>query len=127
MAKLPIALSVLVLSLAACTTYEPGYVTTPPQPEVRPAAAPLYPVASYRPGYGVVEAIALERFAGARTPSAGAGGTASGTVGHAIDRTGYRLTLRMDDGGMQTIAQDNRDFRVGDRVQLTADGRVVRM
>ena len=123
MAKLPIALSVLVLSLAACTTYEPGYVTTPPQPEERPAAAPVYPVASYRPGFGIVEAIALERFASARTPSAGAGGT----VGHAIDRTGYRLSVRMDDGSVQTIAQDNRDFRVGDRVQLTADGRVIRM
>jgi len=122
MAKPAFALPVLALSaLAACTSYEPTF-TTPP-PEAR-AATVVYPVAAaYRPGYGVIEAIAVERYTAPRAPSAGAGAT----VGHAIDRTGYRLTVRMDDGGLQTIAQDNRDFRVGDRVQLTGDGRVIRM
>jgi glutamine cyclotransferase len=31
----------------------------------------------------------------------------------------------MDDGTAQNIVQDNRAFQVGDRVQVTRDGRVV--
>jgi outer membrane lipoprotein SlyB len=37
----------------------------------------------------------------------------------------YQLTVRMDNGGVQTIVQDNRSFQVGDRVQITNDGRVI--
>jgi outer membrane lipoprotein SlyB len=59
---------------------------------------------------------------------AGAGGGAY--VGHQIERRtrtadAYQLTLRMDDGTTQNIIQDNREFQVGDRVQITNDGRVV--
>ena len=121
MAKLAV-LAVLALSLAtACTSYEPRYTTTPP--DARAATTYQAPATTYRPGYGVVEAINLERYIAPRAPNAGSGAT----VGHPIDRTGYRLTVRMDDGTLQSIAQDNRDFRVGDRVQLTTDGRVMRM
>ena len=121
MAKLAFALPVLALTaLAACSTYEPSFTTPPPEART---VAPVYPASAYRAGFGVIEAIAAERYTAPRLPSAGAGGT----VGHAIDRTGYRLTVRMDDGSLQSIAQDNRDFRVGDRVQLTGDGRVIRM
>ena len=42
------------------------------------------------------------------------------------ERVAYRLGIKMDDGTLQAIDQDNRDFQVGDRVQLTADGRVIR-
>ena len=121
MAKLAV-LGVLAMSLlAACSTYQPAYTTTPP--DARPAVAYQAPASTYRPGYGVVEMIAMERYTAPRVPNAGTGAT----VGHPIDRTGYRLTVRMDDGTLQSIAQDNRDFRVGDRVQLTTDGRVIRM
>jgi hypothetical protein len=34
--------------------------------------------------------------------------------------------LRMDDGTAQNIVQDYRGFLVGDRVQVTADGRILR-
>jgi outer membrane lipoprotein SlyB len=59
---------------------------------------------------------------------AGAGGGAY--VGHQIERRtssvdGYQLTLRMEDGSVQNVIQDNRAFQVGDRVQVTNDGRVV--
>lgn len=122
MAKLAVLAALALSLMAACTSYEPRYTTTPP--DARPATAAYQaPATTYRPGYGVVEAINLERYIAPRAPSAAAGAT----VGHPIDRTGYRLTVRMDDGTLQSIAQDNRDFRVGDRVQLTADGRVIRM
>jgi hypothetical protein len=120
MAKLAVLAALALSLLAACSTYQPAYTTTPP--DARPAVAYQVPATTYRPGYGMIEAIAIERYA----PSAAAGGTV-GPVGHPIDRTGYRLTVRMDDGTLQSIAQDNRDFRVGDRVQLTRDGRVVGM
>ena len=121
MAKLAV-LAVLASSLvAACSSYEPRYTTTPP--DARATAVYQAPATTYRPGYGMIEAIAIERYT---APSAAAGATIA-PVGHPIDRTGYRLTVRMDDGTLQSISQDNRDFRVGDRVQLTADGRVVGM
>ncbi|MGH8741601.1 MAG: hypothetical protein ACREUN_11850, partial [Burkholderiales bacterium] len=38
----------------------------------------------------------------------------------------FRLTLRMDDGTIQTLVQDTRALLVGDRLQITADGRLLR-
>jgi outer membrane lipoprotein SlyB len=39
---------------------------------------------------------------------------------------GYQLSLRMDDGTTQTITQDSKEFRAGDRVQITQEGRVLK-
>jgi hypothetical protein len=36
------------------------------------------------------------------------------------------MTLRMDDGTVQTLAVDNRAFLVGDQVQVSPEGRMVR-
>jgi outer membrane lipoprotein SlyB len=36
---------------------------------------------------------------------------------------GYQLTLRMEDGTIQRVTQDSPSFRVGDRVEVTPDGR----
>jgi hypothetical protein len=36
------------------------------------------------------------------------------------------MTLRMDDGTVQTLVVDNRAFLVGDRVQVTPEGRMIR-
>jgi hypothetical protein len=33
----------------------------------------------------------------------------------------------MEDGSLQVIDQDGRDFEVGDRVRVTGSGRVIRM
>jgi hypothetical protein len=71
----------------------------------------------YRPGYGVVESVALVR--PGPVPSASAGGT--------VAPPPYRVTVRMDDGTVQIIDQDNRSFLVGDRVQFTNDGRILRI
>ena len=37
----------------------------------------------------------------------------------------YRLYLQMDDGGSQSIDVDNPIFMLGQRVEVTPDGRVV--
>ena len=39
----------------------------------------------------------------------------------------YRLALNMDASGFQTVDVDNGNFSVGEAVELTNDGRVVRV
>ena len=117
---------VAVLALAACSTgsKEPTYEH--PASMNRGAQAPVQsgvgaPVVSagtpstqarvtpYRAGYGTVEAaMAGAAAAGATVPPA------------------YELHIRMDDGTMQWLAQSSPEFRVGDRVEVTTDGRVIR-
>jgi hypothetical protein len=144
MAKVAIALSALAAAgLAGCTTYydppPPGAVTTtgggpvvssgssvPPAAVTTPApitpAAPVAPVSSFRSGNGIIESIGLVTLPPADWASSAAAG---GTVPAAAPGP-YRITLRMDDGTIQTLIQDTRSFLVGDRIHLGADGRLVR-
>jgi hypothetical protein len=83
------------------------------------ALATLQP-GSYRPGSGIIESIALITLPASFASSAAAGATAAPVPGP------YRLTLRMDDGTIQTLVQNTRALLVGDRIQITADGRLIR-
>jgi hypothetical protein len=49
------------------------------------------------------------------------------TTGKDPDRNLYRLYLHMDAGGFQTVDIDNSRFMAGEAVELTNDGRVVRV
>jgi outer membrane lipoprotein SlyB len=40
---------------------------------------------------------------------------------------GYQLSLRMDDGTVQAITQNSSEFHAGDRVQVTQEGRVLKV
>jgi len=60
---------------------------------------------AFTPGTGTVEAVHAPR------------------VARWID--GYQLSLRMDDGTIQTLTQDSSAFHAGDRVQVTPQGRVI--
>jgi hypothetical protein len=66
-----------------------------------------------------VESISLVTLPAAASSSAG--GTAP-----PVASGPYRVTVRMDDGNIQTLVVDNRAFLVGDRVQILSDGRLVR-
>jgi hypothetical protein len=101
-------LAALLTLLAACAHYDP------------PSAAEGKALSSagIRPGYGYIDSTAVVPRARA-APSAAAGGSAP-------DRNAYRLFLRMDNGGSQLVDQDNPTFMVGERVQITADGRIMR-
>jgi hypothetical protein len=72
---------------------------------------------TFRPGNGILESIGLITL----PASAAAGGSAAAPVPGP-----YRLTIRMDDGNIQTVQADTRALLVGDRVQITADGRLIR-
>jgi hypothetical protein len=131
--KLALALSALAaVGLAGCTTY---YDPPPPsQPVTTSSGAPVYsagtvtpaptapvapvaPIGNYRPGFGIIESISLVTL----PASASAGGTLPPVVSGP-----YRMTLRMDDGTIQTVIQDTRAFLVGDRIQIMSDGRLIR-
>jgi hypothetical protein len=129
--KLAVVLSAFALTgLAACSTYyepAPGAVTsTGGSPVLSPGStastttatpAPASQISAYRPGFGIVESISLVTL----PASASAGGSLP-----AVSGGPYRMTLRMDDGTIQTVISDTRAVLVGDRVQIMPDGRLVR-
>lgn len=143
MRKLATLLGILALAgLGACSTYDPNATPNPPNPDPgapattrapdttpapvvtssAPAVVASGPTVPYRAGYGRVEAVSTVPVAPTRSSAA-----AGGTVGYIYGPAGYQLTVRMDDGSVQNIIQDNPSFRVGDRIQLTTDGRVIRL
>src|SRR5438094_4557207 len=79
---------------------------------------------AFRPGTGTVENVRDARVA---IP----GGTAPKTPLQDMTRPrwmdGYQLSLRMDDGTTQAITQDSSEFRPGDRVQVTQEGRILKV
>lgn len=99
------------------------------------AVAPPDDTVAYRPGAAVVQDVRAARVA---LPAAGRGAiagseAAGGRYGSPVERVlrprwveGYQLTLRMDDGSNQRVTQDSAAFQAGDRVQVMADGRIVK-
>ena len=87
------------------------------------AASPPDNTYAFKPGDGTVENV---RQARVQIP----GGTAPATPLKQMTEPrwvqGYQLSLRMDDGTMQAITQDSGAFHVGDRVQITPQGRVLK-
>ena len=79
---------------------------------------------AFRPGTGTVENVQAARVA---IP----GGTAPQTPLREMTRArymdGYQLALRMDDGTTQAITQDSDAFKAGERVQVTPEGRVLKL
>jgi outer membrane lipoprotein SlyB len=74
---------------------------------------PVQPIVTQMPfkaGSGIVQS-----WAAAPSPAAGASGR--------VDPTGgtLRMAIKMDDGTVQYVDTDSRDFPVGTRVQLTPD------
>jgi outer membrane lipoprotein SlyB len=99
------------------------------------AVAPPDDTVAFRPGTAVVQDVRAARVA---LPPAGRGAiagseAAGGRYGSPVERVlrprwveGYQLTLRMDDGSVQRVTQDSAAFQAGERVQVMADGRIVK-
>jgi hypothetical protein len=131
MSRLRLSLCTLAaFGMAGCTTY---YDPPPPVAVTTTTGAPVVSAGSSAPsasagssassawksGAGVIQTISLG------TPPAQASASAGGTTSSAV--TGpYRMTLRMNDGTVQTLVVDNRAFLVGDRVQVTPEGSMIR-
>ena len=128
MSRLRLSLCTLAaFGMAGCTTYydppPPVAVTTTTGAPVTSAGsnipAPTASASAWKPGVGVIQTISLG------TPAAQDSASAGGTTSSAVSGP-YRMSLRMDDGTVQTLIVDNRAFLVGDRVQVTPEGRMIR-
>src|SRR5262245_7315595 len=98
--------------LAACST--PASAPAAPQ-----AAIPTPPAQrSPRPAIGIVQSASV---AALSSSSASAGGTSGAAT---TPTMAYRV--QMPDGSMVSVVQAGERFQVGDRVQITADGRALR-
>jgi hypothetical protein len=114
------------VGMAGCAThYDPpppvAVTTTTGAPVSTASSAPssTASASAWKSGAGVIQTISLG------TPAAQASASAGGTSSSAASGP-YRMTLRMDDGSLQTLVVDNRAFLVGDRVQVTPEGRMIR-
>ena len=108
--RAPLLLCLLVLTFQACT-----YVQDESLLEaniVRPG--------NFKAGSGVIQSVGV--IPGAREP-----GTGADAQGKYPDRNLYRLFINMDVGGFQTVDIDSGRFLAGEAVELTNDGRVVRV
>jgi hypothetical protein len=83
------------------------------------AAAPAAPASpAYRPGVGTIESATVLSLTS--TPA-----SAGGTAGPGTSATmAYRL--KMADGSAQDVVQTGERFEVGERVEMTREGRLVR-
>src|SRR5262245_36801247 len=98
--------------LAACTTPSSA-------PATPPAAVPTMPEQrTSRPAIGIVQSASVVALS---SSSSSAGGTSGAST---TPTMAYRV--QMPDGSMVSVVQAGERFQVGDRVQITADGRAVR-
>ena len=79
---------------------------------------------AFQPGNGTVENV---RQARVQIPGGTAPATALKRFTEPSWMDGYQLSLRMDDGTTQAITQDSAAFHAGDRIQVTQNGRVIKL
>jgi hypothetical protein len=91
-----------VVALAALA----GCGSDPVKPAPAPAVGTPAPIEA-RPGFGRVESVAA-------SPSSAAAGGA----------TMRRLSVKMEDGTLQQVDTPAGNIAIGDRVELTRDGRI---
>ena len=99
-----------ILLVASCS-----YVQDPSQLEatiVRPG--------NFTAGSGVIQAVSV-------LPNANKQKSVPSGSQRAPDPHLYRVSLRMDVGGFQTVDIDDGSFMAGEAVELTNDGRIVRV
>src|SRR5687768_6120227 len=120
MLRIAVPLSILAAALVGCASQQQP--ASPPTVAAKPPKIATQEL-PYQPGFGVIQS-AVPRPA---PMSAGAGATsAANPRGGSSAPDAVRLTVRMDNGKMQLVdmtkAEYQRDFRVGQRVELTSDG-----
>lgn len=74
---------------------------------------------SFRAGSGVISSVAVLRNANKDA--------AAGASDEKPDRNLYRISIRMDNDGFQQVDVDNSSFMAGEAVELTNDGRILRV
>lgn len=100
----------LCLLLAACTVAW----------DERHLEATIVRPSNFKAGSGVIQSVGVLR--GQREA-----GTGVDADGKHPDRNLYRLLIHMDAGGVQIVDIDSSRFLAGEAIELTNDGRVVRV
>ena len=96
--------------LAACSYFQdPGQVE-----------GTIIAPGNFKAGSGVITGVGV-------LPNANKGKAQPSSAGRRPDPNLYRLSVRMDIGGFQQVDVDNNTFVEGEAVELTNDGRVVRV
>lgn len=118
--------SLLALTLTACAARSPlpTHEGSSAPPETAPQAGTTAGTSGpagriYRPGTGTVDSASVLSLSS--SGPAAAGGTARPATSPTM---AYRV--QMSDGSEQSIVQAGERFAVGDRVTVTADGRLTR-
>ena len=104
--SLPLSLAIAAGFLAGCANDMSSTSGLDKRPNI--VAQPM----PYKAGTGVVQS-----WAAAPSPAAGASGRVDPSGGTGM----LRLAITMDDGTVQYVDTDSRDFPVGSRVELTPD------
>jgi hypothetical protein len=104
-----IAAALLVAAMAACSSYQDG----------AQAEGNIVAPSNFSAGSGTVSGVGVLRNANR--------GAAAGSSANRPDPNLYRLSLQMDRGGFQQVDVDNGTFMAGEAVELTNDGRIVRI
>src|SRR5690349_11260403 len=99
--QIRILLATLLLA-AGCSYYQ----------DARQVEAMIVAPGNFKSGPGIIEAVSVLPRANQQNPR---------------DPNLYRLSLRMNAGSFQTVDIDNGTFMTGEAVDLTNDGRVVRV
>lgn len=144
--KIWVAPIALAIGLAGCATpyQEPYYGSSPAPSQNYPAQTPSYQQLGYVDRIEVISRGSGNNVAGTiiggiiggligtqigsgsgRTAATIAGAAGGAVAGNAIegrrraDHETFRVTVRLDNGAVQTVTQDNiNDLRTGDRVRL---------
>ena len=101
----------LTLAVAGCSYWE----------DSGQAEANIISPGNFRAGSGTIDGVGVLPNARKSGSQAASGG------GRKPDPNLYRLSLRMDGGGFQQVDVDNGTFIAGEAVELTNDGRVLRI
>jgi len=108
MRRLLVSLSLLLL--ASCTYFQ----------DSKQIEANIVRPSNFKAGSGVIESVSV-------LPRANKDKAAPRDARRRADPNLYRLSLRMDAGGFQTVDIDDGTFMQGEAVELTNDGRIVRV
>jgi hypothetical protein len=98
----------VALAFTACSYYQ-----DPTQIEANIVAP-----GNFKTGSGVITNVGV-------LPNANKGKAQPSVSGRAPDPNLYRITVRMDIGGIQSVDIDDNSFVAGQAVELTNDGRLV--
>ena len=109
-------MTVPLAMLAACAVSPPHH---PPAVQTSRPVEPAPPAAAPQAVVGIVESASVVSLSS--VPSAAAGGASGPSSSPTM---AYRV--QMPDGRTQSVVQAGERFAVGDRVRVTADGRLTR-